>query len=464
MNAQTLALLNTVVATADAPTKPARKGTVRWQGKAVYDDTGVFHPLGMTFFWAMQGWRNERPRFLANLDWLIAACLTAKIDPPDYLRQLCQVDWLGNAIDPTWPEYDDVFLGATGETQKRGMRTEATVFGSPYNDPVALAVRLSRLIARHPAGFMDIETWNEWAQNGGSIESMQQCARVFLVESGVPLVALSSDIIGDDIADATAQCGASMGTAHTDRSDAEGGWRMVRQGFDAKATRVIYSGNEPPGPHSSVGVLHSPLQLAMLRAVTIQSGGALWLLHVGDMVMGIEDPGHDRHPNLWQVQMTEPITGKVYSLIDALKAVRAVDAWMPANVENWQKSAGNPNIQPQALVCDITGWPDGGEGTNRCYNAWSGDGRFTQVLCGIKGRRTFTQVCPDGGTYHITGINPETDERLDWTLASGQTVVIDGPANGLLGYILNGVRVPGPAARAVVYPPLTIADDVRLEL
>jgi hypothetical protein len=202
----------------------------------------------------------------------------------------------------------------------------------------------------------------------------------------------------------------------------------------------------------------------MLRAVTIQSGGALWLLHVGDMVMGIEDPGHDRHANLWQVQMTEPITGKVYSLIDCLKAVREVDKWMPADVENWHKSAGNPNIQPQALVCDITGWPDGGEGTNRCYCAFSGDGRWTQTLCGIKGRRTFTQVVPDGGTYHVTGINPETGETIDKVMKSGDTLIIDGPANGLLGYILNGVRVPGKAARTVTYPELVISDDVRLEI
>jgi hypothetical protein len=148
------------------------------------------------------------------------------------------------------------------------------------------------------------------------------------------------------------------------------------------------------------------------------------------MVTGLEDPTHGRHPNLWEVDNLENI----------IKAVRQVDTWMPQGVENWQKSAGNPQIAPQALISDITGWPGGGEGTNRCYNAWAGD-RFTQTLCGIKGRRTFTQSAPDGGTYHIRGIQPETGETWEVTLAHGATMVIDGPPDGMLGYIVNGERV-----------------------
>ena len=455
MNASTLAVL---ARRADAiggggAVAVTRKGLVRFRGKAVYDDTGDFHPLGMTFFWIMQGWRGDRPRLLANLDWLISECAKAKIVPPDYLRELLQVDWLGNAIDPTWPDYDDVFRGSSAAVHTRGMRLESTVFGSPYPNPVALAARLSRLMTEHPDWFNNVEVYNEWSQNGGDLETMQECARVFLVESGVPLVALSSDINADDIREATRECGATLGTAHTDRSDGDGGWRMVRQGYDAKDSRVTYSGNEPPGINSSLNVLESPLQLAMLRAVSVQSGGACWVLHVGDMVMGVEDPGHGRHANLWQID----------NLIPSIKAVREVDKWMPAGVENWAKSAGNPNIAPQALVCDITGWPDGGEGTNRCYCAFSGDGRFTQTLCGIKGRRTFTQVMPDGGTYRVTGINPETGETIDKTLRSGESFVINGPADGMMGFILNGVRLPGAASRRVVYPELTVSDDVLFE-
>jgi hypothetical protein len=394
MNASTLAMLNAVVAGGPVLV-PGRRGTVRWRGKAIYDDSGDFHALGMTFFWLMQGWRNDRPRLLANLDWLIETCLRLEILPPDYLRMLCQVDWLGNAIDPTWPDYDAVFLGSTGSAHARGMRVETTVFGSPYPNPTALSLRLAQLIAPKPSGVIDVEVWNEWAQNGGTIEQLRECARVLLVESGVPLVALSSSILDQEMSDATGAAGASLGTDHSDRGDGDGGWRMVRQGFNAKDTRYVYSGNEPPGVNSSLNTLESPLQLAMLRAVTVQSGGALWVLHVGDMVMGIEDPAHGRHANLWEIDNLPAI----------LKAVRQVDAWMPPDVENWRKSAGNPNIAPQALVSDITGWPDGGEGVNRTYCAFA-DGRFTQTLCGIKGRRTFTQVVPDGGRYHITGIDP----------------------------------------------------------
>jgi hypothetical protein len=454
MNNNTLALLNSVVEGGSTPTVPVRKGTVRWIAKAVYDDTGMFHPLGMTFFWIMQGYRNERPRLLANLDWLITECAKAGIVPPDYLRELLQVVWpFDLSIDPTWPDYDAVVRGSSTEVHQRGMRLEATIFGSPYANPIALTLRLSEIFKEHPDWYNNAEVWNEWSQNGGTIEAMRECARVLLVNSGIPLVALSSSILDSEIAVATAEAGASLGTDHSDRGDGDNGWRMVRQGFNAKDTRFVYSGNEGPGINSSVNTLESPLQLAMLRAVTVQSGGACWVLHVGDMVMGIEDPDHGRHANLWEVD----------NLIPTIKAVRVVDAWMPDGVENWSKSAGNPNIAPQALVCDITGWPDGGPGTNRCYCAFSGDGRFTQTLCGIKGRRTFTQVMPDGGTYHVTGINPETGELIDHTLASGQSFVINGPADGMLGFILNGVRVAGAAARTVVYPPLVVSQDVLAE-
>jgi hypothetical protein len=442
MNNTVIAMLASSGGAAGAHPLPTRKGIVRADGKAVRDDTGSFHPLGMTFFWAMQGWRGERDRFLKNLDWLV------QHGRPDYLRILGQVDWSGRAIDPAWPDYDQVYTGARDAIYGRGMRHELTMLGSPYPDPAGLARRLSGLIRPKAETVINSEIWNEWAQNGGSLQAMKDAARVFLEQSGVALVALSSDMGDTDISPAT------LVTAHTDRDGGDDGWRMVRQGYDAIHAPCTYSGNEPPGINSSLNTLESPLQLAMLRAVSVQSGGALWVLHVGDMVMGLEDPSHGRHANLWEIDR----------LAESIKAVRQVDTWMPSGVENWHKSAGNPNIRPQALVADITGWPDGGPGVNRAYCALT-DGAFTQTLCGIKGTRTFTQVMEDGATYRVTGIQPETGELLDVTLKSGQSFTINGPADGMLGYILNGTRVPGGAVlRApVVYPPIVVAEDVLLE-
>jgi hypothetical protein len=33
----------------------------------------------------------------------------------------------------------------------------------------------------------------------------------------------------------------------------------------------------------------------------------------------------------------------------------------------------------------------------------------------------------------------------------------------MLGFILNGVRVPGRSSRTVVYPPLVVSQDALLE-
>ena len=36
----------------------ARRGLVRSEGRCAIDDDGLFHPLGLTFFWGLYGWRH----------------------------------------------------------------------------------------------------------------------------------------------------------------------------------------------------------------------------------------------------------------------------------------------------------------------------------------------------------------------------------------------------------------------
>jgi hypothetical protein len=49
---------------------PARTGIVQIDRRALHDDQGPLHGLGLTFFWAYQGETTEHDRFIANLDWL----------------------------------------------------------------------------------------------------------------------------------------------------------------------------------------------------------------------------------------------------------------------------------------------------------------------------------------------------------------------------------------------------------
>ena len=88
----------------------------------VFDDVGVFHPLGLTFFWALYGWKFEREKVLAHLAWL----QTKRFD---YLRILGEVDWEGRTIDPQWPDYEANLQGFVDAAYAHGMRVEITIVG-----------------------------------------------------------------------------------------------------------------------------------------------------------------------------------------------------------------------------------------------------------------------------------------------------------------------------------------------
>ena len=84
--------------------EPVKKrfGIVRANGRAVQDDDGLFHPLGLTFMWALYGWKFERDRIYQHLDWM-------KQFGYDYLRILGEVNWTGRSIEPFgWPDYQQV--------------------------------------------------------------------------------------------------------------------------------------------------------------------------------------------------------------------------------------------------------------------------------------------------------------------------------------------------------------------
>ena len=96
-----------------------RPGVVRAQGRCLVDDLGIFHPLGATLFWAPRGWREDRDRLNQNLQSFMAAGF-------DYIRILCAVDWAGEEIDPTWPDYQQVLAELIDYTyDELGMRVEA---------------------------------------------------------------------------------------------------------------------------------------------------------------------------------------------------------------------------------------------------------------------------------------------------------------------------------------------------
>ncbi len=411
---------------------PARQGVVFPDGKAIRDDGGNFHAEGLTFFWAMQGQHNDPARFLANVKFI------SEHNHPDYVRILAYVDWAGNNIDPNWPDYEQTLATVIDTFYQYGIRVEVTIMGSPYSNPVELAHRVARVTSQRANKVIAIETWNEWSQNGGSISAMIDMVRVLKAESGIALIGLSS---GDDLNDAYVVSGATLRLVHPDRGPGDNDWRQVRQCYDAKDMSGVVDFNEPGGPNSSVNTLSGANQLALFRACTAQSGGAMWVLHVGDMVMGVRDPAHHRMPNIWQVGCETDDMGANTPdnpcpyIVTVLKAVRSIDPYLADSEENWRpKSAGNPNIQPQALKPDNAG-SDGFPVVNRAYAAFNGP-NFVQTLLGVNGDLGFQLTTPYASHCQIKGLNPLTGETLALSLNVGDRTVIHGDGN--TGYVLVG--------------------------
>jgi hypothetical protein len=405
-----------------------RRGVVRAVGKAVADDDGLFHPLGITLFWAMQGWKYDRDRFKENVR-VIRQYLF------DYARLLCEVGWEGWAIDPTKPEWAD-HAQVLAEVidflyDENGLRAELTIIGKgTATNPLALTASVCDVInAGRQHKVMDVECSSEYDVGPGpSIDVMVQMAR--MVRERTPnLVCLSSP---GDLAALQAgarRAGCQAFSIHVDRSRGDFRWRQVRQGWDFKDIPFVVLSNEPPGPASSVDVNDNPLQLAMMRAVGVMSGGAAYVLHIGAMVMGKADPAGGRPANIWEVPNIDTL----------MRAVRDVDTLLPDNVENWQRA--NTQWTPPLPVAPFqpdAHWPDGNHGVNRAYSALGGDGRLIQMPAGVLRHVVLTASY---GLRDVTVYDPLTRtpvagfERL--ILQAGQAIGLPGREDTMAAYIIR---------------------------
>ena len=163
-------LLNYVVSAATTPVPPgaivARPGICRYDGQVIADDAGVFHPLGLTLFWSLYGWKYERDRIVAHLQWISQYAY-------DYLRILGEVDWEGRSIEPTlWPDYNQIlqeFVDAAYDTY--GLRSQITIVGGTHYDqhdgherwvPSELATQVVEALRGREHKVIIQEMANEW--------------------------------------------------------------------------------------------------------------------------------------------------------------------------------------------------------------------------------------------------------------------------------------------------------------
>lgn len=407
----------------------ARRGIVHPVGKAVADDDGLFHPLGLTFFWGLWGEKFERQRVLDHLTFIQRYRY-------DYLRILAEVGWPGEEMDPAWPDYEQQLGRLIDDIYDHGLRVEITVLGGGTgHDPMDVAAKVARVVnAGRTHKVIAIEAANESFKNGPDGPTLIAMGR-YLRANTPNLIALSAG--GDDVMrNVIGQSGATLVTLHIDRNGGDHKWRQVRQAWNFKDYSQVVASNEPPGPNSSVDTNDSPLQLALMRATSVLAGSAMYALHVGDMVTARVDVARNRQANLWEAGCPTPndwTPQRPCPVIDAiLKAVRGVDAMLPAGIENWQKYNNTWSGHP--LTVDAF-WSDGADhGVNRNYAASSGD-RFVMVVNGVLRQATFTAA----RAWHVDAIDPVSGVAVATAeLYAGQTWTLPGRDDTMAGYIVLG--------------------------
>lgn len=409
--------------------RTARSGVVSGAGREFVDGQGTFSPYGATLFWAVRGWKFERERVQANIDWLAAQGF-------DYIRVLGQVDWVGNEIDPAWPDYEEQLAGLIDYTYAAGMRVQLTLMGSPYRDPMGLARRIAPVVAARPHKVIFLEVANEWWQNfSGGVGDLRSIGS-YLRGATPNLVALSAPA-GEATEETKGWVGAgaaSMGVAHFDRADntVEWKWRHVRKPWESRGPSFPASSNEPGGPRSSVAQYEEAIHLVMLRAVGILAGYTGFVLHNGAGVQGVVNSCCGGRPaNVWEVPDIEATA----------RAIRELDKILPAN-----PSMGTPT---RAGVGGTGGHPlgadafvvDAGRGVVRDYASVRGDGTFWQVLFGLKDYVVLTS----DAAYDLEFVDPLTgivEHRR--SVAARESIRIEPGAardsRGWGAYIVRGRR------------------------
>jgi len=411
-----------------------REGLVHNVGRAAVDSTGYFHPLGLTFFWALFGWKFERDRIYQHLDWL-------KQFNYDYLRILCEVDWEGRTIDPNWPDYQQVLTEYVDcAYDQYGLRSELTLVGGKYKSSFNLESKVVEAMRGRENKVAHYEVCNEWERLDKISSNDLIKVGKFLRNNTPNLVSLSTPATSDDEHEDTysqmieyaKQAGANMHVLHTRRSDHDVCWSHVRQGYDLKNFGMIISNNEPQGPQSSVDELNNPMQLAMARATGIVCNGAFYVLHVGQGVTGKADPSHGRPENMWEVPNIDQI----------MHHVKQVDSVLPADIENWKCVNNSRDDHPMPLDPDLGEgfWEGDSDGSvNKNFACINGD-KFVEVLLGVNNENTSgttlvgkpirdtTIVAHDISNYSVAAGN----------VAKGGQLYLEGRKDKMKGYVVHG--------------------------
>jgi len=422
-----------------APSKPvtSRSGLVRRHGRVVYDDLGEFYPLGFTYMSSMQYVHEQWDRYKANLEYMAGKGFNFK-------RPLTEVSWpMVNGFDMTldpqnqsW--WHDTLRKDIDYAYSVGIRSGITLRGKGTNvDHMWLAREVASIIKD---GRVDkvlcCEMENEYSNGGDPLQELIDMAD----EMGavIPnLLALSTPGDEDEIEEiyeALSSHDLDVYIRHLARnSGADYGWRDVRQGYDHHNDRPFVGANwEPTGPGSSVSQNTNPLQLAMLRAVSIMCGAPIFVFHSGTGV-GLPHATIPREDNFWEIPNIDNI----------LDAIRNVADLIPAGVPNW--TVANTQWQPPNPVAPFqphNHWEgDHGDGVNKAYSALAPDGRIIQMPCGVRGHARMTASYPLHDVIVYDPLTLQPVNGLPTSFDQGQSMDLPGGGqDAMKAYIIHGRR------------------------
>ncbi len=285
----------------------ARTGRVSVADHSLVDDGGPFLGLGVSYFTALWRYRNDRPRWERDMEFLSRQGF-------NYTRVLSMVGWYsaweGLEITPVdftsrkgkyvdaWPDYWQAMAGLVDATYDRfGMRTQITIFADAQLMPDKgdrlehMRRMLSDVVRGREHKIILIEVANEAWQNGfpgdEGTADLREFTRYLAERTDVPVATTSNHegsferLYRDSAAD--------IATWHfsRDRSQDEG-WRPV---IDCRRLSNVagcppVSSNEPIGPGSSVASESDPVRLVLAAAYAYASRLPMYVFHSEAGVFG----------------------------------------------------------------------------------------------------------------------------------------------------------------------------------
>jgi hypothetical protein len=398
-----------------------RGGLVRACGRALCDDGGPWPALGASLFWAVWGYKFDRPRLEANLKFLADHDF-------DYIRVLGELGgphWNDRQVDPRWPDYDRIVGELTDLAyQKYGLRVEWTLFGgTDFSTTPALRQaridRFARVMVGREQAVLLVEIANEGWQTGfphpeGTTEMRALAARLGakLKEAGAkPLLRAVTSPAGADVygsQDTGAPyrltydgSGVEVGTVHTTRDRSDDGWRPVRSVIEYRSLSgmpPVISNDEPIGPGSSGSAENDPVKLVAHAVASYMAGMAAYTYHSNAGIWGGGRSGQQRGPgDLWSFPRAREIAG-------GFKAMRG---YVPADIGAWTFYDANAKGHPFQSSVPM-------------FAAVNGP-RFVALSFGARGRPPIK--ASHGMTFTV--IHPVTGATLQTvTLTAGQSFVL----------------------------------------